>query len=109
MRPMEELPTEEQERDANSDTVVEETSDCSIEVNDFVAVRIETKTSKFCIFAKVIEVESDDVRVEYMEKRRQHYQYPDVLEESQQQKSEILCKLPSPESVITGSRFKCVF
>lgn len=96
---------------SSSDTAVAEHYDRSIEfeVNDFVAVSIETKKSKFCYFAKVIEIESEDILVEYLEKRGEYYQYPDVPEDSWQPKHEIVCKLPPPETVITTSRVKCIF
>lgn len=78
-------------------------------LNDFVAVKFVTRKSKICFFAKVIDEENDDVCLEYLEKIGEHYQYPAVSEDSWQHKSDIVCTLPTPESVVTGSRVKCVF
>lgn len=80
--------------------------------NDFVAVKLETRRTKQCFFAKVTEVENGengDVCVEYLKKNGQHYMYPSVPDVSWQHKTDIVCKLAAPEYVLTGSRVKCVF
>lgn len=78
-------------------------------VNDFIAVQFLTKRSKVCFFAKVIDIESDDICVEYLEKNDKCYQYPVREEECWHNISDIICKLPVPDVVVSGSRVKCVF
>ena len=81
----------------------------SPKLNDFVAIKFVSKISKVCFFAKVCEVEHNDVRVEYLEKCGKNHQYPEATDESWQKLSDIVCLLQTPDVVVTGSRVKCVF
>ena len=78
-------------------------------VNDFVAVKFETKKSRLCYFAKVTNIEADDVFVEYLEKSEAGYQYSANSKVYLITGTDVVCKLPVPEIVVSGTRVKSIF
>lgn len=79
-------------------------------MNSFVAIKLETKKSQACYFAKVKSIDNDDIYVEYMEKcGSKYYKYSTDSQDFTQSTSDIVCTLPEPEVVISGSRVFCVF
>lgn len=77
-------------------------------INDFVAVKLVTKKSKLCFFAKITDIKSGDLCVDYLEKSDSGYQYPANTKVYLQNVTDIVCKLPMPEMIVSGSRGKCV-
>ena len=78
-------------------------------VNSSVAIKLETKKSQACYFAKVKSI-NDDICVDYLEKcGSKYYKYSTDSQDFMQNTSDIVCTLPEPEVVISGSRVFCVF
>ena len=80
-------------------------------VNSFAAIKFETKKSQVCYmyFAKVKAIDTDEICVEYLEKFGSKYQYSSDCRDPWHYPSDIhvVCILPEPEIVVSGSRVKC--
>lgn len=63
---------------------IDDTSGNSIIINDFVAVKCGTELSGKKFFAKLNEIEIDEIYVEYMQRNDNCYQYPVRSNESWQ-------------------------
>ncbi|KAL4231796.1 hypothetical protein ACF0H5_009372 [Mactra antiquata] len=89
--------------------IIDDTIDGCYESNTFVAINFETKRVKIYYFAQIKCVEEDEVCVEYLNKKDNFYQFPDKPEELWQSSSDILCVLPQPDTIVSGSRVKLQF
>ena len=66
----EELPLETTET-VSTEEILDDNS--KLTVNSFVAIKLETKKSQACYFAKVKSIDNDDICVEYLEKYGSKY------------------------------------
>ena len=104
------ISSEEQNVDKVNENEQVETEPLAVKaVNDFVAVKFNTRRSKLCFYAKVTNIKLDDVFVEYLEKSDTGYQYSAKFTVYLINESDIVCKLPTPEIVVSGTRVKSVF
>ena len=70
-----------------------------------MVIKLETKKSQACYFAKVKSIDNEDICVEYLEEcGSKYYKYSTDSQVFKQNTSDIVCALPEPDVVISGSR-----
>ena len=110
--PLEQPQTEEQPLETTETVSTVEILDVNskLAVNSFVTIKLETKKSQACYFAKVKSIDNDAICVEYLEKGgSKYYKYSTDSQDSTQNTFDIVCTLPEPEVVISGFRVFYVF